>query len=567
VYESPFDVIVVGGGINGVGVARDCCLRGMHTLLIEAEDFASGATGASTGLIHGGPRYLEHSIHTTKMSCVDSGFIQKLAPQLLFRVPFLVPWRKSARIMPELIETFFSAYDHFTVLKGGKPHTRLTRSEVLELEPGMNPNVDGAVTFDEWGVNPFRLTYLNVQDALRNGLTVLNHTKVVGVVTESSGEKRRALGVIAKSKDADEFELRGQVIVNLTGPWAPELARQAGVEVRIRPTKGVHLVLDRRYTNVAITCDAIDGRNHMFILPHENTTLIGATDDDYFGDPREIPITEDEVEYIMDAAVDILPALKGARVVRAFAGIRPTLFERGPNESDLSRAHLIIDHEERDNLAGFVTMIGGKLAAYRAMSEECTNLIAKKLGNVEPCRTATEPLPGHDISHHVSFAALSQKFDLPEFAVARIHYRHGTETEEVLHDGEQMLGQLGSCLVCTCEPVTAAEVVRAFRDEHCDNLNDLRRRTRFGMGPCSGSGCTANGANLACQIRKENSQFWHRSVSEFLQHRFHGRRWAESSPDTAKQEDLIRSLYCLSGSVHAHALSENWVGAQLEAVP
>lgn len=86
-YESPFDVIVVGGGINGVGVARDCCLRGMHTLLIEAEDFASGATGASTGLIHGGPRYLEHSIHTTKMSCVDSGFIQKLAPQLLFRVP------------------------------------------------------------------------------------------------------------------------------------------------------------------------------------------------------------------------------------------------------------------------------------------------------------------------------------------------------------------------------------------------------------------------------------------------------------------------------------------------
>ncbi|HLB59412.1 MAG TPA: FAD-dependent oxidoreductase, partial [Bdellovibrionota bacterium] len=164
-----FDVIIIGGGINGTGVARDCALRGLKPLLLERYDLSVGATWASSGMIHGGLRYLLYDVKTTKNSCIDSGYIQQIAPFCLFRLPFLYPVIPGETLNVELLEAFFETYDRYAPLKNGKKHCRLTKAEVLELEPGITDRVQGAITFDEWGIDATRLCILNAKDAEHHG--------------------------------------------------------------------------------------------------------------------------------------------------------------------------------------------------------------------------------------------------------------------------------------------------------------------------------------------------------------------------------------------------------------
>ena len=159
-----YDVLVIGGGVNGSGVARDCAMRGMRTLLVDRHDICHGASGANTGMIHGGARYLLYDVATAKESCTDSGHVQRIAPHLLFRIPFIAPFFRSdsmAEIMLNGADMMFSAYDHYQPLKRGKRHVRLTRDETLALEPGLSPDIIGSVTMDEWGIDPFRLVIAN----------------------------------------------------------------------------------------------------------------------------------------------------------------------------------------------------------------------------------------------------------------------------------------------------------------------------------------------------------------------------------------------------------------------
>jgi glycerol-3-phosphate dehydrogenase len=160
--EARYDVAVVGGGVNGTGVARDLSLRGLSVVLYERHDLAFGASGNSSGMIHGGPRYLLHTPGVTKSSCLDSGYIQRIAPHLLFRIPFLVPMKAGlkGRVMLELYDAFFRAYDDFQPLKRGELHTRLDASELSRLEPGLVGSILGGVTFDEWGVDGARLSVM-----------------------------------------------------------------------------------------------------------------------------------------------------------------------------------------------------------------------------------------------------------------------------------------------------------------------------------------------------------------------------------------------------------------------
>src|SRR4051794_1600345 len=148
------DVVVIGGGVNGVGVARDATMRGLKVALFERNDFAFGASGNSSGMIHGGPRYLTYDPAVTRTSCLDSGHIQAIAPHLLFRIPFVVPIENGprARIMFTLMDAFFEAYDAYQPLKRGKPHARLSRDELLALEPGISGDMIGGISFDEWGI-------------------------------------------------------------------------------------------------------------------------------------------------------------------------------------------------------------------------------------------------------------------------------------------------------------------------------------------------------------------------------------------------------------------------------
>ena len=185
-----FDLIIIGGGVNGTGIARDAAMRGLKTLMLEKKDIASGASGANSGMIHGGIRYLRYDRKVTELSSIDSGYIQRIVPHLLFRIPFIAPLTAAdvehpsfrERFLAYGTEVYFGAYDLYQPLKRGLPSVHLEPEEVYELEPGLRRNLIGAMTMDEWGIDPWRLCVLNAISAQQHGATVLTYTQVLGFV-------------------------------------------------------------------------------------------------------------------------------------------------------------------------------------------------------------------------------------------------------------------------------------------------------------------------------------------------------------------------------------------------
>ena len=392
------DVIVIGGGVNGVGVARDASLRGLKVALFERNDIAFGASGNSSGMIHGGPRYLTYDPAVTHSSCLDSGHIQRIAPHLLFRIPFLMPIFKSGPLMSRIALTgydaFFDLYDAYQPLKGGKPHVRLSADEIRALEPGLVGGAAGGVTFDEWGIDGARLCIGNAVDARERGAEIRVHCTVTEILRREDGSVYgvRFRDRLSRAK-ADTRSAR-LVVNRATGAWAPITASLGGLAssaARIRPGKGIHIFLDRRLTNYAIIAHAIDGRQ-VFLLPWQNMSVLGTTDDDYYGDLDRVVATSDEVNYLFQAVEHVFPAVRSARAIGTWGGVRPTLYAWGPNEDELSREHQVVDHKQH-GADGLYSMIGGKLASYRLFAEEMTDVIATRLGNSAPRRSHEAPLP------------------------------------------------------------------------------------------------------------------------------------------------------------------------------
>ncbi|MBI2082715.1 MAG: glycerol-3-phosphate dehydrogenase/oxidase [Deltaproteobacteria bacterium] len=535
-----FDVIVVGGGCNGTGIARDCAMRGFKTLLLEKNDFAAGTTGASSGMIHGGPRYLLSDPKTTKLSSQDAGYIRKIAPHLCFRIPFLYPVTKGKknfikqRIRLSLVETFFQAYDSYSKLKGGKPHTRLSKEETWELEPCVSKEIVGSVTFDEWGIDTERLCLLNALDAQKHGATIRNHTEVTKIIREGDV----VIGLTARDcMLGDESEYRSSILFNATGPWTPRFAAMADLQIKLRPSKGIHLILDRRITNVAVVSQCIDGRE-IFINPHENFTLLGTTDDDFYGDPDNISVTEDEVEYLLQGMEKTYPEIRKARVISTTRGVRPTLFGDGVYESALSRDHRIFDHEKEDGVKGILSMAGGKLAAYRQMAEEATDKICEKLNHWSACSTHLVPLPGGE--NLPTPDTISKEFDLHPYVAERLLTRHGALTSTVLTPTKERPEE--KRILCPCEPITAAEIRYAVEEEMAKTLGDLQRRTSLAKGPCQGSQC------LLPSLEILNPHDPIRELKNFLEESWKARSTLLCCKSTASQpllaqEEMLQMIY------------------------
>lgn len=537
------DVIIVGGGVNGCGIARDAALRGLRVLLVERNDLAKGASGANTGMIHGGIRYLRYDVKTTKLACTDSGYIQRIAPHLLFRIPFLMPVFEGdvlGRFLLEGAEIFFEAYDAYQPLKRGKAHTRLSKREVLALEPGLATDVIGAVTMDEWGIDPFRLVVANALDAVRHGAEVRTWCDVDAFV---GGHGRPVEGVVLKDRLTGVSEThRAPVIINATGAWGPRVAAKAGAHYRVRPGKGVHIVYSHRISSYGVVMMGVDGRQ-MFLMPHENGTIVGTTDDDYYGDLDNPRATEDEVKYILQAARRVFPPIDRYRMSRTYVGIRPTVYEWGTNEDRLSREHEFYDHA-KDGAANLVSVAGGKLAAYRQLSEEVTDLVAKRLGNTKPCLTHSEPLPGGEGEPDV--ATWAQSFAKPRLTVARLAFRHGSRALDVLKETETR-PRLG-VHVCQCEPVTEAEVRYSARHEVVRRLVDIRRRTRVGMGACGGTRCLARAGQVLGDELGLSAPEVLREMHDAMTARFIGKRPVLEGANLASEE-LNQAMHYLSGNL------------------
>ncbi len=478
---STHDVIVIGGGVTGAGIARDLALRGVSVLLLEKNDWGAGTSGGSSWMIHGGPRYLEFDWDTTRLSCQDAGHIVRIARHLVYRVVFLIPVLPGDRNDLERMETAMEVYDRFQPLKHAHPHVRLSRQEALELEPGLNPDLLGAVTMEEWGVDPHRMVWASVLDAIEHGARCLNHAEVTRLLRDGHS----VIGV-RYARDGAEVEARARVVVNATGPWAARVAAMAGQEVRLRPAKGIHIVYDRRISNFAISGEAIDGRD-LLLVPHGPITILGTTDDDFYGDLDQVDVLADEVEYLLQAVERVFPPIRAHRPVRATTGVRPTLYEWRRYEDDLSRRYEVIDHRAAP---GLVTVTGGKLSMYRLMAEQTADLVCARLGVQVPCSTFSTPLPGSE-RDAAPAAELAAAHGLTELCAERLLSRHGARAEAVLAEGAR-----AGRIVCRCEALSEAELAHAARREQVRSLADAFRRCGFAAGPCAGAACVLRAAEV-----------------------------------------------------------------------
>ena len=323
----------------------------------------------------------------------------------------------------------------------------------------------------------------------------------------------------ARLKDrirGDEAIVEAELVMNATGPWAPQLARLAREELRLRPGKGIHLVFERRVSNLAIYAKGVDGRD-MFTFPHEQNSMAGTTDDDYYGDLDRIDVTEDEVAYVLQAMQRSIPGIREHRVLHATQGVRPTLFGFGAYEDELSRDYEVVDHGQSGSAPGLYSMTGGKLASYRLMAEDATNRLCAALGVNEACRTAELPLPGGESKPDLP--ALAKRFDVGLAAVTRLGFRHGGRASAVLEAGDDAHAR-GRRIVCACEPVLDAELRHVARAEGLRKLTDCTLRVRLGVGACQGAGCAASAAAVLAEELGWDAPRSMREVAELAAHRW-----------------------------------------------
>ncbi len=536
-----YDVAIVGGGVNGTGVARDLALRGLKVVLFERNDLAFGASGNSSGMIHGGVRYLSSAPHVTEQSCRDSGYIQRIAPHLLFRLPFIMPVKSSrqARVMFELIDAYFRAYDDYQPLKHGKLHCRLDPGELSRLEPGLRGSIVGGITFDEWGIDGARLCVLNALDAIEHGGRVYVHSTVEAISHAGDGDaatEGARYVVDARNRLTEErVRVRARVVVNATGAWSPITAAVGALpqeRVRVRPGKGIHVVIDRRVTNYGIVSETIDGRQ-VFIYPWQNVSILGTTDDDYYGDLDDVHATSEEVRYLVQGVARVFPSVRAARAIGTYAGVRPTLYSYGPNEDALSREHEVVDHAA-DGAPGIYSMIGGKLASYRIFAQELSDLVAaREFESTTPCSTHERPLPGGE--RVPDAIPLAERYAVTPVAARRLVYRHGSIAMRVLERVARR--PVERDVTCPCEPVLEAEVRHVVREEMACTVEDVSRRTRLGLGACGGMRCAARCGQIVAEERGLAPREGLAMAREFLVRQGRSRIVA-MGPEQARQEAL-----------------------------
>lgn len=389
--QSSLDVLIVGGGIVGAGIARDAAMRGLRVGLVEQHDFAFGTSSRSSRLLHGGLRYLAQGrIGLVHEASVEKRIIHEIAPHLAEPLPFIFPtYRGNRHWVLWQLRIGVKIYD---LLCGGRnlgKSTWLNRADVLERVPGLvSDGLRGAVRYFDGFTNDARLVLDTLRSAARHGALLLNycrfHDARRGGHWECEVENRLTPG---------KFKVRASTLINATGPWAAGLPRSA---VKLRLTKGVHLVVERSRLPVPDTVVMTEGKRILFVIPWGERTIIGTTDTDYSGPLDRVIADTEDVRYVLQVANQFFPGanLSADDVISTWAGLRPLIADPGGKPSDISRGH-----EIRSPEPGWWDVAGGKLTTYRLMAEQTVDQIVKWLKRsnqlkpeVSPCRTAKETL-------------------------------------------------------------------------------------------------------------------------------------------------------------------------------
>src|SRR6266508_3602120 len=375
------DLLVIGGGIMGAGIARDAALRGLSVALVEQDDFASGTTSRPTRLIHGGLRYLElFDFALVRSDMREREILLRVAPHLVFPLPFLLPLYRPSLWYQAKLRIGMQLYDALSLDKSLPRRKWLDRGETLAAEPDLDPDgLTGAWRFYDAQVPLVeRLVIENIVDAATHGALVLNHARATGYLRNGD----RVSGAIVRDRIAGaDLEVRARLTVNATGPWLDRTIAPLRKTAKplLRLTKGIHLVTPRATQQAHVLFAKRDGRL-FFVVPWLDGTVVGTTDTDYEGDPADAAATEEDVRYLQEEARRAFPKAPFDEIYYTYAGVRALVREEGVSEGEVSRKHALFDHERRDGVGGALSVVGGKITAYRDIAEEVTDLVERKLG-------------------------------------------------------------------------------------------------------------------------------------------------------------------------------------------
>lgn len=519
------DVIIIGGGATGAGIARDCALRGLSVTLLERHDIATGATGRNHGLLHSGARYAVTDAESARECIAENQILRRIARHCV------EPTNGLFITLPEddlgFQQTLITA-----CTAAGIQAEALDPAQARRLEPSVNPALLGAVKVPDGTIDPFRLTAANMLDAREHGAQILTGHHVTGLIRE--GNTVRGVRV-CDTQYNEHRELYTTVVVNAAGIWGQRIAEYADLSVRMFPAKGSLLILDHRINNHVINrCRKPSDAD--ILVPGDTISLIGTTS--MHVDYSEIDynrVTAEEVDILLREGEKLAPVMAQTRILRAYAGVRPLVAsDNDPSGRNVSRGIVLLDHAERDGMDGFITITGGKLMTYRLMAEWATDAVCRKLGNTAPCVTAERALPG---SQQSTEKTLHKIISLPAPLRGSAIYRHGDRTPTWLGEG-----RLSRSLVCECEAVTAGEVQYAVENLTVNNLLDLRRRTRVGMGTCQGELCACRAAGLLQRFHATSSTQSLAQLSDFLNERWKGIQpvaWG----DALRESEFTRWVY------------------------
>lgn len=472
----PFDILVVGGGITGAGIARDAAMRGYKVALIDKGDFASGTSSKSSKLVHGGIRYLElFEFGLVFEASRERRTLWNIAPDLVRPLPFLFPVYRDARWPAWMIDAGLWMYDGLSLFRNFERHRMYSNRQIGHMMRGFDTsNMNGGAHYYDAQVDDARLTLESIRAAHVHGAWIANYVHVDGLLKDNG----RVVGVTAHDVlDGQLLSLHARVVVNATGPWTDTLLQYDDPHSprRMRPTKGVHVFVPREKVGgeSAVTFPAKSDGRLMFVIPWANFQIIGTTDTDFEGDFDRVHADAADVDYIIAAVNHAFPESKIAKsdVISTFAGLRPLVLQHGKTADQTSR-----EHEIWSTRSGLVTITGGKLTTYRSMAQELVDRVGKRLQHefgivpAKPCLTARTLLIEGD-------GAFSSE-GFPEDVVAHLQHTHGPQYGRVLemarrdaHLAERIVEDL---------PYLWAEVPYAIEQEMALTIGDiLSRRTHI----------------------------------------------------------------------------------------
>jgi glycerol-3-phosphate dehydrogenase len=470
------EILVIGGGATGLGVARDAALRGFKTLLVEKGDLAHGTSGRYHGLLHSGARYVVRDPRSAADCYRENLTLKKILPSAIENTGGL--FVALPEDPPEYVEPFVAGCQ-----VAGIPAEEISPAVALKEEPLLNPKIVRAFHVPDAACDSFDATHALERSIRESGGEVWVRHKVVKLLRE----KTRVVGAeLENVLTGERITLGADLVINCAGAWAGLVAALAKCPVKITPGKGTMLAMNSRLVNTVVNRlkPASDGDA---LVPIGTVAVMGTTEI-IIDNPDQYSIGDEEIELLLAEGEKLIPRFREFRALRAWAGVRPLFQERAPHRTStlsgaersrrvasdegetsrlISRSHHVLDHAERDGVEGFISIVGGKFTTFRLMAEQAMDLACHKLSVERTCRTA-----------EISVDPPEKKFHTLGQRLAEVESSEKTE------------------IICECELVTREQVEQALRHSGSLVLNDLRRELRLGMGPCQGGFCAYRAAGI-----------------------------------------------------------------------